>query len=75
MWIWVGRWIKAGGNEAAVRAAAEALRKHWEEVALDVGFDPAKNVVLAEGDKMLAVGISEAMDMHFREEGGSWQYY
>ncbi len=75
MWIWVGRWVKTGGRAEEARASAEGIKKHWEEVCLDEGLDPAKNVVMAEGEKMFAVGISEQLDMLFREEGGSWQYY
>ena len=75
MWIWVGRWVKKEGKTDAARAAAESVKRHWEEVALDVGLDPAKNVSLAENEKMIVVGISEEMDMLFREGGGAWQYY
>ena len=75
MWIWVARWLKKDENLDEVKKSAENIRDHWREVALDVGFDPAKNVTVAEGDKEIRVGISEEMDMAFREEPGKWRYY
>ncbi|MFP5257558.1 MAG: hypothetical protein ACLGQH_00925 [Acidobacteriota bacterium] len=75
MWIWVARWIKRPGQEEALRQAAGHIRRHWEEVCLDVGFDPTKNVALAESDKEIRVGISAELDLSFREEPGEWRYY
>lgn len=75
MWIWVARWLKKDKNLDEVKRSAENIRDHWREVALDVGFDPAKNVTVAEGDKEIRVGISEEMDMAFREEPGEWRFY
>lgn len=74
-WIWVARWIKAPGKEAGVKQAAEAVRQHWREAALDQGLDPDKNVTVAEGDREIRVGISEEMDEEFREGPGEWRYY
>lgn len=74
-WIWVARWVKTPGTEAEVRQAAANIRKHWEEVGLDQGMDPAKNVTVAEGEKEIRVGISEEMDEIFREGPGEWKYY
>ncbi len=75
MWVWVARWIKSAGNDESVRKAAENLRAHWMEAALDQGLDPAENVTLAESDREVRVGISEHMDMEFREGPGEWRYY
>lgn len=76
MWIWVARWIKGGKlSDEEIKKAAANLRKHWEEAALDVGFDPAKTVTTAEGPREIRVGISEELDMAFREEPGEWRYY
>lgn len=74
-WIWVARWLKKEDNEEDVKQAAEAIRKHWEEVALDQGLDPGKNVTIAESEKEIRVGISEEMDEVFREGPGEWRYY
>jgi hypothetical protein len=73
MWIWVARWLKRSGQEEEIRLAAGQIRKHWEDVCLDVGFDPASNVTVAETDKEIRVGISEELDMNFREEPGEWR--
>ncbi len=51
------------------------MAKHWREVALDQGLDPDKNVVRAESERLISVGISEEMDMEFREEPGEWRFY
>ena len=75
MWIWVARWLVRPGREEAVRQAAENVRRHWQEVCLDVGFDPARNVTVAESDKEIRVGVSEDLDATFREEPGEWRYY
>ena len=75
MWIWVARWLKRSGQEEDLRRAAGTVRKHWEDVCLDVGFDPTRNVTVAESDKEIRVGISEELDTNFREEAGTWRYY
>jgi hypothetical protein len=75
MWIWVARWLKRSGQEEDLRRAAGTVRKHWEDVCLDVGFDPTRNVTVAESDKEIRVGISEELDANFREEAGTWRYY
>jgi hypothetical protein len=74
-WIWVARWLRKAGNEAEVRQAAENVRNHWQESALDQGLDPAKNVTVAENEKEIRVGISEEMDAEFREASGGWRHY
>ena len=40
-----------------------------------MGFDPARNVTVAESDKEIRVGVSEELDATFREEPGEWRYY
>lgn len=75
MWVWVARWVKNDRNAEDIRAAAEHVAKHWREVALDQGLDPDKNVVRAESERLISVGISEEMDMEFREEPGEWRFY
>ncbi len=71
MWRWIVRFEK---DEAgyALRSAREAC-DHWREVALDQGFDPERNVVCAESERLVSVGISEEMDMEFREAPGGWR--
>lgn len=75
MWVWVARWVKNDKNIEEIRAAASHVAKHWREVALDQGLDPDKNVVQAESERLVSVGISEEMDMEFREEPGEWRFY
>lgn len=75
MWVWVARWVKKDGKVDEAKQAAENIKNHWREVAQDEGFDPDKNVTVAESDKLIAVGISEEMDMEFREGPGAWRHY
>ena len=75
MWVWIARWLKRPGHEDEVRRAAEHIRAHWMEAALDQGLDPGENVTMAESDRFIRVGISEHMDAEFREGPGEWRYY
>lgn len=71
LWRWIVRFDKdEEGN--AVRSARDAY-DHWREVALDQGFDPERNVTYEENDLLVSVGISEEMDMEFREAPGTWR--
>lgn len=75
MWVWVARWLKRAGHEDEARRAAEQIRAHWMEAALDQGLDPEENVTMAESDRFVRVGISQFMDEEFREGPGEWRYY
>lgn len=57
----------------AIQAAAEKVRKHWEELALDQALDPAQNVHLQESDTEIRVVISEQLSAIYSEEPGSWR--
>jgi 1,2-phenylacetyl-CoA epoxidase catalytic subunit len=72
-WVVVTRYIKTDKNRDMVQQYLDRNREHWEEVALDVGLDPAKNVRVQEGEKEVRIEISEEMDLYFREEAGSWK--
>ncbi|SDB18735.1 hypothetical protein SAMN05660653_00931 [Desulfonatronum thiosulfatophilum] len=69
----VFRHIKHPAKKQEILDAAEKVRKHWEELALDQGLDPAKNVFLQEGDKEVRVVISEELSTVYREGPGSWR--
>jgi len=73
MWVWVARWLKKENNTDLIKKDAEKVSNHWREVALDVGLDPEVNVTISEGEREVRVGISEEMDMHFREQPGEWR--
>jgi 1,2-phenylacetyl-CoA epoxidase catalytic subunit len=72
-WVTVTRFIKSDRNRDMVEQYLQRNREHWEEVALDVGLDPEKNVQVQENDKEARIDISEEMDQLFREEAGSWK--
>lgn len=62
-------------EEEAVRRKADGIRKHLEELALDVGLDPEVNVTLAEEDDEVRIGLSEEFDLYLREAPGEWRWY
>jgi hypothetical protein len=66
-WQAVARWhIKEGKTEELLEAA-EKIRKHWQEIALDVGLDPEKNVILEQDENEVRVAVSMEMDQYFSE--------
>ena len=69
----VFRHIKHPARLEEILEAAKKVHKHWEELALDQGLDPAKNVALQEGDKEVRVVISEELSAVYSEEPGSWR--
>lgn len=73
MWVWVARWLKKDNNLQEIQRDADKVKNHWSEVALDVGLDPELNVTVLDGEKELRVGISEEMDLYFREQPGEWR--
>lgn len=61
-------------NEA-IRARADQVQHHLEEIALDVGLDPELNVTRSVVGDEVRIGISEYMDQYYREAPGSWRHY
>ena len=66
MWILVGKWEKDPDKRDQVMSEVAETVEHWEELALDVGLDPSKNVNLAEDEKEIRVGISQEMRSFYR---------
>ena len=62
-------------NDEAIRARADQVQHHLEEIALDVGLDPKLNVTRAEVGNEVRIGISEYMDEYYREAPGTWRHY
>ncbi len=62
------------GN-VAVKNKVDGVKHHLEELALDNGFDPEKNVTLLNTDGEVRVGVSEEFDLFLREAPGAWRYY
>ncbi len=60
-------------KDESTRARADQIQHHLEEIALDVGLDPALNVKRAEVGDEIRIGISEYMDQYYREAPGSWR--
>jgi hypothetical protein len=62
-------------HDESLRLKADHIQHHLEEIALDVGLDPALNVTRAETDTEVRIGISEYMDQYYREAPGTWRNY
>ena len=71
-WITVNRFFRTENTEQDAKEAVERVSRHWQNVALDLGFDPERNVNVEEGEKMYAVAISEELDATMRREPGDW---
>lgn len=72
--VMINNWRVDNNQPAMARRAAEATRQHWEEVALDHGYDPS-NVCVSEHDGEIRVGLSEEMYEDFRLGTGGWSFY
>lgn len=59
----------------SVRQRADQVQHHLEEIALDVGLAPERNVKRMETHSEIRIGISEYMDEYYREAPGSWRHY
>lgn len=73
--VMINNWQKSDTAPGAAEQAAELTRRHWQEIALDHGYNPETNVCLAERDGMVMVGLSEEMYEDFREGTGGWSFY
>ncbi len=62
-------------RDAAVRERADRVQHHLEEIALDVGLAPARNVIRTDADGEIRIGVSEYMDQYYREAPGAWRHY
>jgi hypothetical protein len=71
-WISVNRFFKTEKNLQDVKEAVEKVKKHWQDVSLDLGYDPQENVKIEEGEKMFNISISEELDETMRKEPGDW---
>jgi GTP cyclohydrolase I len=71
-WVSVNRFFKTDKNRAGVMDVVDKVQKQWEEVALDLGYDPKENINVEEGDQMINISISEELDETMRTEPGDW---
>lgn len=62
-------------KDPEVRHKVDGILDHLNNLALDVGLDPGKNVVFEELDREVKIGISEEFDLYLREAPGEWRYY
>lgn len=62
-------------TDETIRTRADQVQHHLEEIALDVGLDPERNVTRTEAGSEIRIGISEYMDQYYREAPGTWRHY
>jgi hypothetical protein len=62
-------------TDEALREKANRIQHYLEEIALNVGLDPSRNVTRVVVDDEVRIGISEDMDEFYREAPGSWRFY
>ncbi len=51
----------------------DSVLAHLRELALDVGMDPERNVVVQRLDEEIRIGISPELDLYLRESPGEWK--
>lgn len=62
-------------KDQAVRDKADEVQNHLNELALDVGLDPERNVTRTDAGDEIRIGVSEEMDQYLREAPGGWRFY
>ena len=62
-------------NNPTVKHKVDGILSHLNNLALDVGLDPERNVVFEEAGDEVKIGISEDFDLYLREAPGAWRYY
>jgi hypothetical protein len=60
-------------HNIVARHKMEDVISHFRELALDVGMDPDRNVVIQRLDDEVRVGISPELDLYLRESPGEWK--
>lgn len=72
-WVHVSRMLRTEKQKDQLQKLVDTNKKHWEDVALDLGFDPEKNVRIEEREQVVNISISEELDLALREEPGEWR--
>lgn len=72
-WVHVSRMLRTEKQKDQLQKLVDTNKKHWEDVALDLGFDPEKNVRIEDGEQVVNISISEELDLALREEPGEWR--
>lgn len=57
------------------RRNMDGILAHLRELALDVGMDPDRNVVIQRLDDEIRVGISSELDLYLRQSPGEWNLH
>ncbi|MFV0423597.1 hypothetical protein [Oleidesulfovibrio sp.] len=60
-------------TDPAVQMWMTGVKRHIEELALDVGLVPERNVLLSVTEQEVRLGVSEEMDAYLRESSGGWR--
>ena len=72
-WIQVTHFMKIERNKEQLQQLIDENVQHWQNVALDIGLDPEKNVALEDDGRKAVILISKDMDLALSEEPGEWK--
>lgn len=72
-WVQVTHFVRTEKNRDKVQELIDENLKHWQEVALDMGLDPEKNVAVEDEGQKVLLYISKDMDLALSEEPGEWK--
>ena len=72
-WVQVTHFVRTEKNKEKVRQLIDENQRHWQEVALDIGLDPEKNVAVEDDGRKVLLYISKDMDLALSEEPGEWK--
>ncbi|MCF8104230.1 MAG: hypothetical protein K9K64_01995 [Desulfohalobiaceae bacterium] len=72
-WVQVTHFMKVERNREKLQQLIDENVQHWQNVALDIGLDPEKNVALEDDGRKAAILISKDMDLALSEEPGEWK--
>ncbi|MCF8039701.1 MAG: hypothetical protein K9K79_10325 [Desulfohalobiaceae bacterium] len=72
-WIQVTHFMKIERNKEKLQQLIDENVQHWQNVALDIGLDPEKNVALEDDGRKAVILISKDMDLALSEEPGEWK--
>lgn len=64
--------LDAVSSREEARQKLAHIKKHLEELALDIGLEPNLNVVLVEDDAEIRLGVSEELSEHMGQSAGGW---
>ncbi len=72
-WVQVTHFVRTEKNKEKIQQLIDENQRHWQELALDIGLDPEKNVSVEDDGHKVLLYISKDMDIALSEEPGEWK--